>query len=338
MLDCPHQLANVVQHNCNISDARYAGDYSLCIFLLKMREFYRWENALPFSRALPKNELGNWLNARENLWGRVETEDFAHLPLMHATLDPYDAKSANRELLPQGYVYSAGYGRFQKPLFFLGRLLRTEERAGFTILVSSCEYARELAAPPAMLQGRTIFVRQESVRRYRWEKFEEWQWRKRDSAMARAFASYPFMNDAEAALDQMTENEMETMILHEVGEAKAGELLGAQWQAMVMAVARTKAEPYARAVRDLLADCLSTLPTLIERGNLPALHFYFATFDAQRRELFPQALRAYAYFLKHGELKQLHQAADEGKAYWLAAARSLLAQHATESVAGGKMP
>jgi len=185
MLDCPHQLANVVQHNCNISDARYAGDYSLCIFLLKMREFYRWENALPFSRALPKNELGNWLNARENLWSRVETEDFAHLPLMHATLDPYDAKSANRELLPQGYVYSAGYGRFQKPLFFLGRLLRTEERAGFTILVSSCEYARELAAPPAMLQGRTIFVRQESVRRYLWEKFEEWQWRKRDSAMAR---------------------------------------------------------------------------------------------------------------------------------------------------------
>lgn len=154
-------------------------------------------------------------------------------------------------------------------------------------------------------------------------------------AMARAFASYPFMTDVEGALDQMTENEMETMILHEVDEAKAGELLGVQWQAMVMAAARTKAEQYVRAVRDLLADCLSTLPTLIERENLPALHFYFATFDAQRRELFPEALRAYAYFLKHGELKQLHQAADEGKAYWLAAARSLLAQHATESAASG---
>lgn len=118
MFDCPHQLANVVQRNCNISDARYAGDYSLCIFLLKIREFYRWENALPFSRALPKNELGNWLNARENLRSRVGSEDFAQLPLMRARLDPYDAKSANRELLPQGYVYSAGYGRFQKPLFF----------------------------------------------------------------------------------------------------------------------------------------------------------------------------------------------------------------------------
>ena len=71
-------------------------------------------------------------------------------------------------------------------MFFLGRLLRVEERAGFTILVSSCEYARELAAPPAMLQGRTIFVRMESARRYLWEKIEEWQWRKQDNAMKRA--------------------------------------------------------------------------------------------------------------------------------------------------------
>ena len=319
------QLASVVQRNCDISDARHAGDYGLCTFLLKMREYYRWENELPFARTLPKDELGDWLKTREQAWDRIEADEFAPLPLARGELDPFDADAANRELLPQGCVYSAGYGRFHKPMFFLGRLLRVEERAGFTILISSCEYARELAAPPAMLQGRTIFVRLESVRRYLWEKIEEWQWRKQDNAMARALASYDFIADTEAALQRMADNEMETMILHEVGEAMAGELLGDRWREMMLSVARTKGEPLARAVRDLLADCLSTLPGLLERANLPALHFYFATFDAPRRQLFPQALLAYEHFLRHGALERLWRVAGEGKDRWLATALGLLA-------------
>jgi len=318
------QLASVVQHNCDISDAGYAGDYGLCTFLLKMREYYRWENELPFSRALPRGELGDWLHAREQLWDRIEADAFTPLPLARGALDPFDADAANHELLPQGCVYSAGYGRFHKPVFFLGKLLRTERRAGFTILISSREYARELAAPPAMLQGRTIFVRLESVRRYLWEKIEEWQLRKLDNAMARALAGYGFGADSEAALQRMAGNEMETMILHELGEAMAGELLGAAWGDMALSVARSRAEPVARAVRDLLADCLSTLPVLLERADSPALHFYFATFDGPRRQLFPQALAAYELFLRSGDMGRLWQVVREGKERWLATARNLL--------------
>ena len=319
------QLASAVQHNCDISDARYAGDYGVCTFLLKMREYYRWEKELPFVNALPRDELGDWLEAREQSWDGMETEEFAPLPLARGELDPFDAEAANRELLAHGCVYSAGYGRFHKPMFFLGRLLRVEERAGFTVLVSSCEYARELAAPPAMLQGRTIFLRRESVRRYLWEKIEEWQWRRQDNAMARALASYDFIANTEAALSRMADNEMETMILHEIGEAMAGELLGEAWRELAASVARTRAEPVARAVRDLLADCLSTLPGLLERADLPALHFYFATFDAPRRQLFPQALEAYEHFLRYGTLERLWRVVREGKERWLDAARRLLA-------------
>jgi Family of unknown function (DUF6866) N-terminal domain/Family of unknown function (DUF6866) C-terminal domain len=324
MRDLP-QLASVVQRNCDISDARHAGDYGLCTFLLKMREYYRWENELPFARAVPKDELGDWLKTREQAWDRIEDQAFAPLPLGEVELDPFDAEAANRELLPQGYVYSAGYGRMQKPMFFLGELLRIEERAGFTILISSCEYARELAAPPAMLQGGTIFVRLESVRRYLWEKIEEWQWRRQGGAMASALAAYDFVADPESALARMACNEMETMILHEVGEAMAGELLGEAWGEMALALSRTPGEPLARAVRDLLADCLATLPGLIERANRPALHFYFATFDAPRRQLFPQALAAYEEFVRSGGLEPLAAVVREGRERWLDAARGLLA-------------
>jgi len=324
------QLAGVVQRNCDISDARHAGDYGLCTFLLKMREYFRWENELPFARTLPKHELGEWLKAREQAWGGIEADEFAPLPLARGELDPFDAEAANLELLPQGCVYSAGYGRWHKPVFFLGRLLRVEERAGFTIRISSCEYARELAAPPAMLQGRTIFVRLESVRRTLWEKIEEWQWRKQGSTMARALASYDFIADTESALQRMADNEMETMILHELGEAMAGELLGEAWGEMALSVSCTRGEPVARAVRDLLADCLSTLPGLLERANAPALHFYFATFDAPRRELFPQALDAYEYFLRSGALDRLWQVVHEGRERWLECARGLLALNPAE--------
>jgi len=318
------ELARVVQRNCDISDARHAGDYGLCTFLLKMREYYRWENELPFASTLPRDELGDWLKEREQAWNDIEADAFVPLPIAGGELDPFDAEGVNHDLLPRGCVYSAGYGRWGKPLFFLGQLLRVEERAGFTILISSCEYARELAAPPAMLQGRTIFVRLESVRRFLWEKIEEWQWRSKGDAISRALASYDFTADPESALQRMAENEMETMILHELGEATAGELLGEAWGELALSVARTRGEPIARAVRDLLADCLSTLPGLLERHNLPALHFYFATFDAPRRELFPQALDAYERFLHGGDLDPLRRVVHEGGERWLECARGVL--------------
>ena len=319
------QLVSTVQRNCDISDARHAGDYGLCTYLLKMREYYRWENELPFARALPKDELGAWLSGREQQWDAIEEDEFQPLPFAHGDIDPFDVDTANSALLPLGLVYGGGYGKMRKPMFFLGRLLRIESRAGFTVLISSCEYARELAAPPAMLQGRTIYLRQESLRRYLWEKVEEWQWRKQDNAMGRVTAHYDFAADPEGALARMADVEAETLILHEVGEAMAGELLGEAWRALVFASAGARSELVMRAVRDLLADCLSTLPGLLRAPNLPALHFYFATFDAMRRQMFPQAIEAYDAFLRGGSLEPLFEAVQAGREKWLATARGFLA-------------
>lgn len=317
-------LAAAVQRNCDISDARHAGDYGLCTFLLKMREYYRWENELPFGASLARDAVGHWLRDREERWDEIESEPFLPLPLAARTLDPFEAEAANRELLPQGVVYSAGYGPFGKPLFFLARLLRVQERGGFTVIVSSCEYARELAAPPAMLQGRTIFLRMESVRRYLWEKIEEWQWRKQGGAMARALVSYDFIADTEAALERMAADQAESMILHELGEAAAGEQLGEGWREAALSAVGRPAEPVMRAARDLLADCLSTLPALAAGAPGPALHFYFATFDAARRQLFPEALAAYEDALRLGSGRPLVQLAERGRERWLAECRALL--------------
>lgn len=329
-------IVNAVQVNCHISDAQFAGDLTMCTFLLKMRELYRWENDLPFTREMPKAAIGDWMNEREKLWEGVETASYVPLPLPGGEADPFEVTAINRTLAPAGYVYSGGYGRACKPHFFLANLSHQEERQGFRVYVSDCEYARDLDAPPGMMLDDTIFVRTEALRRWLWERYEEWTWNKRNAALGRALACYGFADDAEAALDAMTAVETESVILHEIGEARAGAALGEPWSALLADLMRSRAEIMARAARDLYADCLSTLPGLLERGEAAAIHFYFANFIGMRRKLFPELAAAYEYWVREGELEPLRQVAASGRQQWLDKAMAMLALHREQGQAAGK--
>jgi hypothetical protein len=320
------RLTAAVQRNCHISDARFAGDYTLCVYLLKMREYYRWEKGFALRTALPKEEVGRWLSEREQLWERIAAEPFEDVPLGGGHIDPFDAAAINAALVPQGLVYSAGYGRYAKPHFFLGRLLQAEQRHGFTVLVSDEELARDLVAPPAMTQGKIIFIRRESVRRMLWEKIEEWRWHKQNRAMERAMAQYrsSLPEEIEQTLDQITDDELEPITLHELGEALLEEVLGDTWSAMVMSIARSRAELLARAVRDLLADCISTLPGLLEAEKPAPLHFYFANLHGMRRELSPELVAAYEQWVDRGDSEELRRVTQKGREHWLQRANTLL--------------
>jgi hypothetical protein len=321
-------LVNAVQKNCDISDAQFAGDLTLCTFLLKMRELYRWEHDIPLSQDMPKAEVGNWMNAREHLWEAIESIPFEPLPLPGGSTDPFEVGAANRQLTPQGLVYSGGYGRSCKPHFFLGRLLREEKRHGHKIFVSACEYARDLDAPPGMMLNGTIFVRTEALRRWLWERYEEWHWNRRNEAMGRALAGYGFEQDKEAALQAMTESETESVILHELGEAKVGEELGSAWESLLGDLMRSRGEIMARAVRDLYADCEITLPGLLERGNPAAIHFYFANLVGMRRKLFPELAAGYRDWLQDGSLAGIERSAGKGREHWRNLACEMLDLHA----------
>ncbi len=167
------QLGDVVQHNCHISDALHARNYSLCIYLLKMREFYRWEQGFAFRDHLPKGPLGEWLTSREQLWETLEEEEYRSLRMNHLEFGPFDNQSINDRLQTEGLVYSGGYCG-AKPHFFLAELEKRVEDEGATVFVAGRELAREITAPPALSLGETIFLRRESLSRMIWEKLEEW--------------------------------------------------------------------------------------------------------------------------------------------------------------------
>lgn len=320
-------LLDTVRRNCHISDALHAGEYTLCVYLLKMREYFRWEKGYPFSTPLPNADVGAWLREREQFWETLENEPFAELPINGDRYDPFDAAAVNRILNPEGLVYSAGIGQYGRPHFFLGRLEQRQEQADFTVLVSADEYARDLAAPPAMTLDRTIFVRRESLRRMIWEKIEEWRWNRPDNAMGRAIRCYDFEGDADAALGRMTATQIDTLLLHEVGEVMAGQILGPRWEEMLAALPRSQTEFALRAIRDNLADSLSTLPALVQRGEPATLHFFFATLTPMRKALAPALILAYESWLKGGATAALEDYAAQARPHWRGLALQLLDAH-----------
>ena len=318
------RLVQAVQANCDISDARHARDMTLCNYLLDMREFYRWECGKPFAETLARADVGQWIARREALWETLEDADFAPLPVMGRDIEPFAVAAVNAVLAPAGLVYGAGIGRFGKPQFFLGELGRDERRGEARILFARREYARDLSPAPAALLGDTIYLRHESLQRWLWGKVETWGVKRPDGAWQRTLAAYGFDADPRLAVERMAEAEAETLILHELGEFAAGRLLGGQWQEMRAGFTGRRAEIVARAVRDNLADCLVTLPALVDRRAAASIHFWFANFDGMRRELFPLLAGAYAAWTAGDDGVALESAIAAGRRHWRDTGRRLV--------------
>ncbi len=309
-------IVTAVRANCHLSDARHARNMTLCTYLLEMRELYRWERGIPLTAPLPRAAVGEWLSNREALWAGIEDDEYRTLPIGGALVDPFDAIALNHALTPQGLVYGAGIGRFGKPQFFVGELEREEWRDGVRILVSRREFARDVAPAPAALRDDTIYVRLESLQRMLWERIEAWERKRVDGALKAALAAHGFERDPAVALESMAAAEAETLILHELGEHRAGRDLSPAWERMLAGFTRRPAELFSRAARDHLADCTTTLPALLERDADASLHFWFSGLDGMRRELFPRIVGAYDAWRSGDHGRALSTAIAAGREHW----------------------
>lgn len=321
------QFAKAVQRNCDIADAKHGTDYTLCIYLMKMREYYRWESEMGFSERISRELVSDWLVARENHWDSLDEEDFDLLQIGSAEFPPFEADLINDALEAQGLVYGGGLGHSGKPHFFLADLLQHETVEDYTLLVSGKEYARDLASPPAMSLNKTIIIRRESLKRMLWERLENWRWSSPDNAMGRALACYDFQNALDDSLEEMTHIEAEAILWHEMGEIRAGALFGADWERMLADLLATPAELMARAVRDHLADSLVTLPNLMAQNEMASIHFYIGNLSHMRKSLFPALQDAYEQWRNDGNSGPISDLAGQGQQYWLDLGNEMLSIH-----------
>ena len=320
---CSGVFPSCVKRNCNIANANHAADSTLCIYLLKMREYYRWQNRLPFDATLDEAALGEWLHEQEAHWETIENQPFQPLPLAGRCIDPFDVATVNRALGAEGLVYSAGLGVRGAVHFFLADLHSTRRCDGIEILIAGTEHARDVSALPAMSLAGSVFVRRDAIARMLWEKAAEASWHKHDTPMRRALHAYDFEQTPGKAITRMVDGELETFVQHELGELRARALLGSAWTDLLAGALGGPGEPVIRAVRDNLADALTTLPFLSRDFRPAALHFYFATLGPLRKTLQPGLFDAYEAWRQSGQPGPLRNLIERSAAHWLAVAEKM---------------
>jgi hypothetical protein len=112
--------------------------------------------------------------------------------------------------------------------------------------------------------------------------------------------------------------------LHEKGEVLAGKRLGPEWEQMLGGLPRSKTEIMIRAVRDHLADSLTTLPGLLGSGKDAALHFYFANLPNMHKNLAPALMGAYESWAGAGKRSVIEDLMPASEAHWSALANEML--------------
>lgn len=320
-------LASAVQFNCDLGDAMHAREKSLCTYLLGMREYFRWSAGLPLGAAPDRGRLSEWISQREQQWDALRDRNaatYADLPLAGG-IDPFDEARANRDLQAIGLVYGAGLGLFGAPMFFLAQCESDQLRDGVRVIVAGAELARGITAAPAVSRNNRILIRSDALRRWLWTRAETALRGPRDNAFALALRAYGADTDVEAAVTAMAAGETETLVLHEMGELHAGHLLGADWEEMLQEVGDRRTEVVLRAVRDLLADCLVTLPRLTARTATRSLLFWQANFDGLRRALAPELAESCRMESGTPDFDRLERAVDSSRRHWEQRACELLA-------------
>lgn len=311
------QLQKAIQFNCDISDARDNGIYSICTLVLKLRNLFKWENNIePWDEPHP-SEILDWIDSRENYWDDIKTKPYQELPVNGSCIDPYHVVKINDYLKTTGLVYGSGYGRSMKSIFFLAEKLEDKKVDGCQTIILGHEYAKELASPFAMLQDETIYIRKEPLRFYLWDQIQE-ATPSGKKAMLHSLQQYNLLNKDGLLnrnlliekLDFIVDQEMSTYIYHEVGEMHDTSLDRDTLKTIISFFPDSPIEFLARAIKDILADThpKGMLCHILDQRKKASLGFYVAFLDGLRKVLFPEIIDAFDLFLGDEDWTHIEEA------------------------------
>lgn len=329
-------LTERIQENCNISDAHYAGVYSLCSLLLRLRDLYKWQHGVPpWEEPEPAKLLG-WVDSREEMWEHITTVEFLPLEVGDESFDPFDVTGINARLRPLGLVYGAGYATGMKPSFFLAHLKESRQLGDLRVSIVGHELARDIFMAPAMRQGDEIFARPAAMMFFLWDQILEMRPSARE-ALIYALAQHDLNalevrsspKDLGPALEPIALLELDTWIYHEIGEVREDAFNGSLWHEIVSTYSNSPIEIFARVVKDLLADTHSEglLGHIIEHGIKSSLGFYVSFMRPFTRLLFPEIIEAFSHFRSNGDWGKIEKARADGHSKAHGHARALVDFH-----------
>jgi hypothetical protein len=308
-----------VKLNCNISDAKFWGYYSICGLLMRYRELYRNEQAMKPWDTISNEEIICWIHERETLWNELEDLELQDLVIDSRTYSPFDVNGLNAELNHVGLVYGSGYGAFNKPTFFIGRIDATRDLFDYRVHYIGRELCRDIAAAPAMLQGRCIYLRVEVIAQFLWDRFQDMKSNDYCLPTAAMFSHYRIDRATQASPElherfhHLSDDAAEVFVMHEVGEAYEDEYDDA-WHEMLFDGCDKATELFLRGIKDIRADTSSYGPLkgIIASQSLPQLSIFVAFMDGIRKEIFPEIRGAVAHVLEQNEWSVIESARVSG--------------------------
>jgi hypothetical protein len=311
-----------VKHNCDISDARDNGIYSICTLVLKLRNLYKWENGLEPWQEPDSPVLLDWIAAKEEYWETIRSKPFSQVPINGKEVDPFQLPIINEHFSSGNHLYGAGYGRSLKAVFFIAEVLEERLVEGCQAMILGKEKARELSSPFAMLQDGAIYIRKEPMRFFFWDHIQEVNPSSR-IAMQQALTCYGLINntcsfDREKLIDSfdtIIDQELEIFIYHEVGESQKNSLNSKVLKKIISAFPGSALELVARAVKDILADThpKGLLGHILAREKKSSLGFYVSFLDGMRKHLFPEISGASQQFWESGDWSLIEKARQESR-------------------------
>ena len=300
MLD-QEEIRKQVVRNCTISDARYAGYYSVCGLALRLRDLYKWEKNLePWQEEDPAVML-DWIGNKEEQWETLMEEEFRPVTIRGTSYDPFDVKGINALLEPSGLSYGAGYLHSLKPSFFLARLDEKRKMDGSQIYLLGKELARDMLIVPALSQEEVVIIRKDAARLFLWNQIF---FTRKSAKQALAFALETYgvkegdYEKLKQLFNQVAAEETEVYLHHELGEIRETTFDRGVWRDLVATYSHTPVELLARAVKDLLADTnpFGNLNFIAGEKRAASFGFHVAFLDGVRKELFPEIIAAFKTF------------------------------------------
>jgi hypothetical protein len=316
MINTDHITRQVLK-NCDISDAKHAGLYSICGLALRLRDLYKWEKHLDPWIEKDSAEILDWIGSKEDLWARLDGREYCRLSINGKSFDPFDTENINSVLAPQGILYGAGYAQRLKPTFFLAIIDKKLTIGNLDVFVLGQELARDLLTLPALSQDSRVLFRKDSARLFLW-----------DQLFYLKKSGQPFLRYAlkkcgiEKANPKFLRQHLSTLldlyqgtyIYHELGEIKDQDFDKDIWQEIIGAYPQSSVEYFTRTIKDLLADTniYGTLHHIIREHKDISLGLYAAFIDGLARSLFPELRASFKHFSQSGNWEDIEKAVSIG--------------------------
>jgi hypothetical protein len=316
MINKDHITQQVLK-NCDISDAKHAGLYSICGLALRLRDLFKWEKHLDPWMEKDSAEILDWIGLKEELWAHLDERDYHRLAVNGKSFDPFETEKINNMLAPNGILYGAGYANSLKPTFFLAVIEKKLIVDNINVFVLGQELARDLLTLPALSQDGQVLFRKDSAKLFFWDQL--FYLKKSGQpflcyALGRCGIEKSDPESLRQHLNSLLDYYESTYIYHELGEIKDTDFDKNIWREIIGAYPQSVVEYFTRTIKDLLADTNAhgTLNHIIQEHKDISLGLYAAFSDGLARSLFPELRASFTHFSKSGDWEEIKKAVSKG--------------------------